>query len=90
MLDLRCSLNVSIPAGIMITWSRSGNVLQTRNTTNVDTVTNTVRLSLGGRPQPGVHLYQCVFNDPAGFILTGNITVLGSYVVSYHSIAIYV
>ena len=74
MLDLRCSLNVTIPAGIMITWSRSGNVLQTRTTTAADTVTNTVRLSLGGRPQPGV--YQCVFNDPAGYILRRNITVL--------------
>ena len=75
MLDLRCSLNVTIPAGIMVTWLRSGNVLQTRNTTDTDTVTNTVRLLLGGRPQPGV--YQCVFNDPAWYILGRNIIVLG-------------
>ena len=77
MLKLRCSLNVSIPAGIMITWSRSGNVLLTRTTTGADTVTNTVRLYSGGRPQPGV--YQCVFNDSAGYILRRNITVLGMY-----------
>ena len=75
MLDLRCSLNVTIPAGIMVTWLRSGNVLQTTNTTDANTVSNTVLLSLGGRPQPGV--YQCVFNDPAGYILRRNITVLG-------------
>ena len=75
-LDLRCSLNVTIPVGIMITWSRIGrNVIQTRTTTAADTVTNTIRLLTGGIPQPGV--YQCVFNDPAGYILRRNITVLG-------------
>ena len=63
----------------MITWSHSGNVLLTFTIT-VE-VTNTVPLSRGGKPQPGV--YQCVFNDPAGYILRRNITVLGSYVVSY-------
>ena len=76
MLELRCSLNVTIPAGIMITWSRNRrDVIQTRTTTNADTVTNTVRLPIGGTPQPGV--YQCVFNDPAGYILRRSITVLG-------------
>ena len=59
----------------MITWLRSGNVLLTRTITENDTVSNTVQLSVGGTPQPGV--YQCVFNDPAGYILRGNITVLG-------------
>ena len=75
MWDLRCSLNVSVPAGIMITWLHSGNVLQSRTTTGADAMTNTVRLLFGGRPQPGV--YQCVFNDPAGYILGRNITLLG-------------
>ena len=76
ILDLRCSLNISIPAGIMIIWLRNGRgVTQPRTTTEADTVTNTVQLSIGGRPQPGV--YQCVFNDPSGYILRRNITVLG-------------
>ena len=70
-LELRCSLNVSIPAGITITWSHNGrNVI----TTQADTSTNTARLPIRGRPQLGV--YQCVFNDPAGYILRRNITVL--------------
>ena len=77
-LDLRCSLNVTIPAGIMITWSHNGrDVIPPRTTTEADTVTNTVRILTGGRPQLGV--YQCVFNDPAGYILRRNITVLGTY-----------
>ena len=75
MLDLRCSLNVTIPANITITWSRNGHdVIYSRTTTEADTVTNTIRLSVGGRPQDGV--YQCVFNDSAGYILRRNITVL--------------
>ena len=63
----------------MITWSHSGNVLQTFTITGE--VTKTVPLSRGGRPQPGV--YQCVFNDPAGYILRRNITVLGSYMLQF-------
>ena len=77
-MELRCSLNVTIPAGVMITWSYSGNVLQTFTIPEGFLVTNTIRLSRGGRPQPGV--YQCVFNDSAGYILRRNITVLGRYV----------
>ena len=78
-LDLRCSLNVTIPVGIMITWSRNGHdVIPTRTTTEADTATNTVRLLRGGTPQDGV--YQCMFNDPAGYILRRSITLIGSYV----------
>ena len=72
MLKLRCSLNVSIPADTMVTWLHSGNVLLTYTIT---AVTNTAQLSITGTPQPGI--YQCVFNDPAGYILRRNITVLG-------------
>ena len=71
----------------MITWSRNGrDVIPPRTTTEADTVTNTVRLLTGGSPESGV--YQCVFNDPAGYILRRSITLLGSYVdnvVSYYN-----
>ena len=74
MLNLRCSLNVTIPAGIMVTWLLNGDVLLTFTTTEDHTVTNTIQ-TIQGIPQSGV--YQCVFNDPAGYILRGNINVLG-------------
>ena len=67
----------------MITWSRNGrDVIQTRTTTEADTFTNTIRLLTGGRPQSDV--YQCVFNDPAGYILRRNIVVLGNYVAMFY------
>jgi len=70
-LNLRCSLNVTIPAGIMVTWLLNGDVFLTFTTTQR---TNTIR-TIQGTPKSGV--YQCVFNDPAGYILQGNINVLG-------------
>ena len=75
-LNLGCSLNVTIPAGIMITWSLNGDVLNTL-TIPEDLNTDTI-LYFGGTPQSGV--YQCLFNDSAGYILRGNITVIGTYV----------
>ena len=76
---MSCSLNVSIPAGITITWLRDGHVELTIPVQGEQT-TNTIQFSRGQRPQPGV--YQCVFDDPAGYILCRNITVLGMYVAS--------
>jgi len=60
----------------MITWSLNGDVLLTFTTTEAHTVTNTIQFFFGV-PQSGV--YQCLFNDPDGYILSGNISVLGMY-----------
>ena len=57
----------------MITWLRNGHNIIT--TTQGDTATNTARLPISGTFELGV--YQCVFNDSAGYILRRNITVLG-------------
>ena len=61
----------------MITWSLNGTILRTFATTQAHTVTDTIQFFSGGAPQSGV--YQCLFNDSAGYILRGNITVLGMY-----------
>ena len=75
---LRCSLNVTIPVGMTITWLHNGNVINT--TTQGNQTTNTTQLTRTGMElQPGV--YQCVFNDTAGYVLKRNITLSGSYVL---------
>ena len=57
----------------MITWSLNGDVLNTFTTTKA---LNTIQY-FGGTPQSGV--YQCLFNDSAGYIVRGNITVIGMH-----------
>ena len=53
-------------------WLHNGNVEST--ITQVNQTTNTV-IQLITRPQDGD--YQCVFNDPVGYILRRSITLLG-------------
>ena len=77
-VTLRCSLSVNIPANMTITWLRNGHVVES-TTTRVDQTTNTAVLLIR-IPQNGV--YQCVFNDAAGYILRRSITLLGMYVCS--------
>ena len=70
-----CSLNVTIPSGMTITWLHDSRVVSTK-TTQVDETSKTVFL-LRGRPEPSdAGVYQCVFNDTAGYVLRGNITLL--------------
>ena len=71
--QVTCSLNVNIPVGMTITWSRNGDVIFTITNTNAALVTNTVRLT--ARSQTGV--YQCAFSYTTGYIVRRNITVLG-------------
>ena len=71
-VTLRCSLSVNIPANMTITWLHNDRVVES-TITQVDQTTNTVQLTR--RPQDGV--YQCVFNDAAGYILRRSITLLG-------------
>ena len=75
-LTLSCSLSINIPANVTITWLHNGDVVHSI-TTLEDQSINTIHL-YKRIPQPGV--YQCVFNDTAGYILRRNITVIGTYV----------
>ena len=71
-LNLICTLNVKIPAGMTVTWLHNGNLIWTI-TNPVDANINTLQLT--GRSQAGV--YQCAFNYTTGYIVKRNITVLG-------------
>ena len=84
-VTLRCSLSVNIPANMTITWLLNGRVVET-TTTQVDQTTNTavllIRISQDG-------VYQCVFNDAAGYILRRSITILGIYIIRTHRLFIF-
>ena len=70
-----CSLNVTIPSGMTITWLHDGRVVSTI-TTRVDQTSKTVSLLRGKPESSDAGNYQCVFNDTAGYVLRGNITLL--------------
>ena len=77
-LTLMCSLNVTIPSGMTITWLHDDRIEFVITATQADRNrrSNTASL-LKGRPTlSDVGVYQCVFNDNAGCILSRNITLL--------------
>ena len=71
---LMCSLNVTIPAGMTITWLHNGTIVNILNNTKEGT--NNVSLIKRGPISSFAGHYQCVFDDSAGHILRRNITVL--------------
>ena len=71
-----CSLNVSIPAGMTITWLHNDTIVLIITT---DGGTNTALLFRGGPTPSLAGHYQCVFNDNAGHILRRDITLLILY-----------
>ena len=75
VVTLMCSLNVTIPADMTITWIHNGTIVLTI-TTEAEQTSNTVSLKREGARPSYAGLYQCVFNDNAGHVLRRNITLL--------------
>ena len=81
MFNLMCSLNVSIPSGILVTWLHNGNVV-IRLTTQIR-LANTLILSLINFEPSAAGVYQCVLNDTViGRTLRRSITlfITGAFV----------
>ena len=74
-LTLMCSLNITIPSGMTITWLHDDRIEATIMT-QMDQSSNTVSLRKGRLIPSDAGVYQCVFNDNAGCILSANITLL--------------
>ena len=75
VVTLMCSLNVTIPAGMTITWTHNDSVVLTI-TTQAEQTSNIVTLQRGGAKPSYAGLCQCVFDDNAGHVLRRNITLL--------------
>ena len=74
-LTLMCSLNITIPSGMTITWLHNDSIVTT-TMNQVDQNSNTVFLINGKLIPSDAGVYQCVFNDTTGCILSANITLL--------------
>ena len=68
MATLTCSLNITIPFTVTITWLHNGSVVMT--TPNEVTQTGSTTTLVIRNPQPSHSgVYRCVFNDIAGYVL---------------------
>ena len=78
MATLTCSLNVTIPSTVIVTWLHNGSVVMTASSNG-----NTTTLQIEN-PQPSdAGVYQCVFNDTAGYVLRRrtNLLIVGKLVI---------
>ena len=76
MATLTCSLNVTIPSTVTVTWLHNGTVVITTPPKEVTQTGSTTTLLIRN-PQPSdAGVYQCVFNDTAGYVLRSSTTLL--------------
>ena len=81
-----CSLNVTIPSSMTVTWSHNGTAPPNEVSTAGSTTTLVIR-----NPQPSdAGDYQCVFNDSVnGWMLKRNISGIYFYTYNYINMCIY-
>ena len=75
VFTLSCSLNITIPTGMTVTWLRNDNQLFTQ--TQFNQPTNTAMLSILIRSNYDFDVFQCMFNDTAGCTVKRSITLIG-------------
>ena len=75
MATLTCSLNVTIPSTVMITWTHNNTIIPINQTS---TTGNTTTLTIEKLQPSDDGVYQCVFNDAAGYTLRRRIIFLTS------------
>ena len=73
IVTLSCSLNITIPIGMTVTWLRDGNLFLKQ--TQFNQPTNTAMLSVLTRSNYDPDVFQCVFNNTAGCAVRRSITV---------------
>ena len=90
MATLTCSLNVTIPSSMTLTWLHNGTIIMTPPN-EVLTAGNTTTLVIRNLQPSDAGVYQCVFNDSvgsyynSGWVLRRNIVSLiaGTFVATF-------
>ena len=73
MATLTCSLNVTIPSSVTVTWTHDNTNLNQTSTADSTTI-----LTIENLQSSDAGVYQCVFNDAVGYTLRRRITLLTS------------
>jgi len=76
MAIMSCSLNVIISSNVTVTWYHNGSLVGTTSPNSATQTGNTTTLLIGNLQPSEAGVYQCAFNDTAGFILRRNINLL--------------
>ena len=74
MAMLTCSLNVTIPSSVTVSWVHNSTVTISSREVTQDDRTTTLQIDSPESSDAGV--YQCVFSDTAGYVLRRSTTLL--------------
>jgi len=76
MANVTCSLNVNISSNVTVTWLHNGSPVSITSPNSATQTGNTATLLIGNFQSSDAGVYQCVFNDTAGFILRRDVNLL--------------
>ena len=85
MTSITCSLNITIPSTVIVTWLHNGSVVMTTPSNQVTQIDSTTTLLIGDLQPSDAGVYQCVFNDATGYVLrrTLLIFIVGKIICMY-------
>ena len=67
---------ITIPSTVIVTWLHNGSVVMTIPPNEVIQTGSTTTLLIGDLQPSDAGVYQCVFNDSAGYVLKRRTTLL--------------
>ena len=75
MASVTCSLNITIPSGMFVSWDHNSNLATAASNKNAIQTGNTTTLLIENPRSSDAGVYQCVFNNFAndGWVLRRNI-----------------
>ena len=74
MTSITCSLNITIPSTMNVTWSHNTSLIT--DLSQITTTGSTTTLLIENLQPSDAGVYQCVFNDTAGYVLRRRTTLL--------------
>ena len=74
MAMLTCSLNVTIPSSVVVSWVHNSTIIIPSSEVTQDD--NTTTLQIDSLQSSNAGVYQCVFNDTTGYVLRRNTILL--------------
>ena len=74
MTSITCSLNITIPSTVVVTWSHNASLIT--DLSQITITGSTTTLLIGDLQSSDAGIYQCVFNDTAGYVLRRRTTLL--------------
>ena len=75
---LTCSLNATIPSSATVTWLHNGSVIDITSSSSDEIIqtSNSTTLLIGNPQLSDAGVYQCVFNNNAGYALRRDISLI--------------